>query len=91
MEFLGEIFGHVLSFLSNRWLGVVLDRTSLQECSQLKSFIVIALVGFQLNWLNLFHFFILEEGLLAILIDVIKMSMPAVSFLTKLDFVIIST
>lgn len=55
------------------------------------SLIVIALVGVQLNWLNFFHFVILEEGLLAILIDVIKMSMPAVFFLTKLDFVILCT
>ena len=55
------------------------------------SLIVIALVGVQLNWLNLFHFVILEEGLLAILIDVIKMSMPAVFVLTKLDFVILCT
>ena len=55
------------------------------------SLIVIALVGVQLNWLNLFHFVILEEGLLAILIDVIKMSMPAVFFLTKIDFVILCT
>ena len=55
----------------------------------------ISLVDVHLNWLNWFHFFILEGGLLVILIDcmiflspfldVIRMSMSVVSFLAQLD------
>ena len=53
------------------------------------------LVDVHLNWLNWFHFLILEGGLLVILIDcmiflspfldVTRMSMSTVSFLTQLD------
>ena len=52
-------------------------------------------VGIYLNWLNWFHFLILKEGLLIILIDcmiflspfldVTRMSMSTVSFLAQLD------
>ena len=62
--------------------------------SQLFS-IAITLVDDYLNWINWFHFLILEGGLLIILIvcmifqqpflDVIRMSMSTVSFLAKLD------
>ena len=58
-------------------------------------FIGITLVGVHLNWLNWFHLLILEGGLLVILIDcliilspfldVTKMSMLTVSFVTQLD------
>ena len=54
----------------------------------------ITLVDVHLNWLNWFHFFILEEGLLVILIDCMiflspfldltRMSMSALSFLAQL-------
>ena len=57
--------------------------------------IAITLVDDHLNWLNWFHFLILEKDLLVILIDymiflspflyVIRMSMPIVSFLAQLD------
>ena len=53
------------------------------------------MVDVNLNWLNWFHFLILEGGLLVILIDcmiflspfldVTRMSMPTVSFLAQLD------
>ena len=56
----------------------------------------ITLVDVHLNWRNWFHFFILERGLLVILIDlmiflspfvdVIRTSMSTVSFLEQLDF-----
>ena len=55
----------------------------------------ITLVYVHLNWLNWFHFFILEGGLLVILIDcmiflspfldVTRMSMSTVSFLAQLE------
>ena len=55
----------------------------------------ITLIDAHLNWLNWFHFLILEGGLLIILIDymiflsptldVIKMPMSTVSFLAQLD------
>ena len=58
--------------------------------------VYITLVDAHLNWLNWFHFLILEGGLLVILIDcmiflsaflhVKRMSMPTVSFLTRLRF-----
>ena len=54
------------------------------------------MVDAHLNWLNWFHFLILEGGLLVILIDRMiflspfldgtGMSMSIVSFLTQLDF-----
>ena len=53
------------------------------------------MVDVHLNWLNWFHFFILVEGQLLIVIscmvflsrflDVIRMSMLTVSFLSQLD------
>ena len=58
-------------------------------------FISITIADVHLNWLSWFHFLILEGGLLFILIDclisqspfldVIRMSMSKVSFLTQLD------
>ena len=55
----------------------------------------ITLVDVHLNWLNWFHFLILERGLLVVLIDsmiflspfldVTKMSMSTVSFIAQLD------
>ena len=39
------------------------------KCSQLKSSTCITLVDVRLNWLNWFHIFILEGGLLVFLID----------------------
>ena len=62
----------------------------------MKSFpIGIISVDVHLNWLNWFHFVILEGGLLVILIDFMiflspfldatRMSMSIVSFLTQLD------
>ena len=55
----------------------------------------ILLVDVYLNWLNWFHFLILEGGLLIILIvymifvspflDIARMSMSTVSFLAQLD------
>ena len=65
-------------------------------CFQLKSFCIgFTLIAVNLNWLNWFHFFILEEGLIFILIAcmtcllpfpyVTKMSMSTVSFLAQLN------
>ena len=66
-----------------------------QNVSSLSLSVGIALLDVHLNWLNLFHFLILEGGLLVILIDgitflspfldVTKMSMSIVSFLTQSD------
>ena len=66
-----------------------------QNVSSLSFSVGIALLDVHLNWLNLFHFLILEGGLLVILIDgitflspfldVTKMSMSIVSFLTQSD------
>ena len=65
-------------------------------CFQLKSFFIgFTLIAVNLNWLNWFHFFILEEGLIFILIAcmtcllpfpyVTKMSMSTVSCLAQLN------
>ena len=67
---------------------------SLLKFSQLKSSVGITLVDVYLNWLNWFHFLILEGGLLVFLIDgmnfmslfldVTRISMSAVFFLAQL-------
>ena len=57
------------------------------------SFFYRYLVDVHLDWLNWFHFLILEEGLLVILIvfmsfvslDVTRITMSTFSFLTQLD------
>ena len=66
-------------------LAAPLERLILSKCSQLK---------FHLNWLNWFHFYILEEGLLVILIgcitfrspflDVTRKSMSIIFFLAQI-------
>ena len=69
---------------------------SSSNCSQLKSFLqVLLLVDVYLNWLNWFHFLILEGGQLVILLDcmiflspfldVTRMSLSTVSFLAQPD------
>ena len=65
-----------------------------QNVASLSLSIGITLVDVHLNWLNWFHFLILEVGLLVVLIDcmifllpfldVTQMSMSTVSFLTQL-------
>ena len=75
-----------------------MDGSVLEEISsfKMKYFLIgMALVDVHLNWLNWLHFPILKGGLLIILIDsmvflspsvdVTKMSMSTVSFLTQLD------
>ena len=67
-----------------------------RNVASLSFFIGITSVDVVLNWLNWFHFLILEEGLLVILIDcmsflssfldVTSMSMSTVSFLIQLVF-----
>ena len=68
----------------------------LAHCQNVASFSIgVTLADVHLNWLNWFHFLLLEGGLLVILIDcmiflppfldVIRMSMSTVSFLTQLD------
>ena len=76
-------------------LAASLDLGSSSKCSQPKSSIGITLIDVHLNWLNWFHFLILEQGLLFILIDciifllpfldIIRMSMSTVSFFAQLD------
>ena len=66
-----------------------------QNVASLSLSIGITLVDVHLNWLNWFHFLILEGGLLVILLDcmiflspfldVTRMSMSTVSFLARLD------
>ena len=68
---------------------------SLLKCCQLKTSIGISLVDAHLSWLNWFHFLILEEGQLVILIDCMillspfldltRMSTSKVSFLAQID------
>ena len=68
---------------------------SLSKCRQFESSIGITLLGVNLNRLNWLHFFILEGGLLVILIYCMfflpsflnntKMSMSSVSFLAQLN------
>ena len=83
--YVGLLVLHLLPLL-NHWL----------KCSQLKSFpIGINLADVHLNWLHWFHFLVLERGLLVILIDcmiflstfldVKRMSVSTVSFLSQLD------
>ena len=72
-----------------------------RNVASLGLFIGITLVDIHLNWFNWFHFLILEEGLLVILIDcmiflspfldVTKMSMSTVSFLAQLNSGILCT
>ena len=69
---------------------------SLLKYSQLKSSVGITFVDVHMNWLNWFHFVILEGGLLVILYKLhdfsvtipkcTKMSMPTVSSLAQLDY-----
>ena len=66
----------------------------LAHCQNVAS-LVITMVDVHLNWLNWFHFLILEVGLIITLIDcmiflspfvdVTRISMPTVSFFTRLD------
>ena len=55
---------------------------------------IITLVNVHLNWLNWFHFLILKEGLLVLIdcmifvspfLNVTRISMSTVSFITQLD------
>ena len=84
----GLLILHLLPLL-NPWLITEMQPASFFSTGN-------TLVDAHLNWLNWFHFLILEGGLLVILIDcmiflspfldVKRTSMSIVSFLTQLDF-----